>query len=44
VGGGFIGLELKDKLSTTAKVVSALIKTGHLKTMTVINPVNRCPM
>jgi len=41
--GGFTGLELKDKLSTTAKVVSSFIKHGHLKTITVINPVNRCP-
>jgi TniQ len=40
---GLTGLELKEKLSTTAKVVSALIKHGHLKTITVINPVNRCP-
>ncbi len=40
---GFTGLELKDQLSTTAKVVSALIKHGHLKSITVINPVNRCP-
>jgi adenylylsulfate kinase-like enzyme len=40
---GFTGLELKEKLSTTAKVVSALIKHGHLKTITVVNPVNRCP-
>lgn len=40
---GFTGLELKEKLSTTAKVVSALIRDGHLKAITVINPVNRCP-
>lgn len=41
--GGYTGLELKEKLSTTAKVASALIKHGHLATRTVINPVNRCP-
>jgi hypothetical protein len=41
--GGFTGMEIKDKLSTTAKVAAALIKHGHLKTITVVNPVNRCP-
>jgi hypothetical protein len=40
---GFTGLEIKDKLSTTAKVAATLIKHGHLKTITVVNPVNRCP-
>jgi hypothetical protein len=41
--GGLTGLEIKDKLSTTAKVAAALIKHGYLATVTVINPVNRCP-
>ncbi len=41
--GGFTGMELKDKLSATAKVAAVLIKHGHLKTITVVNPVNRCP-
>ncbi|WGS24115.1 MULTISPECIES: hypothetical protein [unclassified Bradyrhizobium] len=41
--GGLTGLQIKDKLSTTAKVASALIKHGHLKSITVINPINRCP-
>jgi hypothetical protein len=41
--GGLTGLEIKDKLSTTTKVAAALIKHGHLKTITVVNPVNRCP-
>lgn len=41
--GGLTGLEIKDRLSTTAKVAAALIKHGHLKTITVVNPVNRCP-
>lgn len=42
--GGLTGLEIKDRLSATAKVAAALIKHGHLKTITVINPVNRCPI
>jgi hypothetical protein len=41
--GGLTGEEVKDKLSTTAKVAAALIKHGHLTTVTVVNPVNRCP-
>ncbi|ABE62887.1 hypothetical protein Nham_2090 [Nitrobacter hamburgensis X14] len=41
--GGLTGLQIKDKLSTTAKVASALIKHGYLKSITVVNPVNRCP-
>jgi hypothetical protein len=40
--GGLTGIEIKDKLSTTAKVAAALIKHGHLATITVVNPVNRC--
>jgi hypothetical protein len=27
----------------TFKVAAALIKHGHLKTITVVNPINRCP-
>lgn len=41
--GGLTGLQIKDKLSTTAKVAAALIKHGHLKSVTVVNPINRCP-
>jgi hypothetical protein len=41
--GGLTGLQIKDKLSTTAKVAAALMKHGHLRTITRINPVNRCP-
>lgn len=41
--GGLTGMEIKDRLSTTAKVAAALIKHGCLATVTVINPVNRCP-
>jgi hypothetical protein len=42
--GGLTGIEIKDRLSTTAKVAAALIKHGHLKTITVVNAVNRCPI
>jgi hypothetical protein len=42
--GGLTGLQIKDKLATTAKVAAALIKHGHLAAITVINPVNRCPI
>jgi hypothetical protein len=41
--GGFTGMEIKDKLSTTSNVAAALIKHGHLTTIIVVNPVNRCP-
>ena len=41
--GGLTGMGIKDKLSTTTKVAAALIKHGHLATITVVNPVNRCP-
>jgi hypothetical protein len=40
--GGFTGMDLKDKLSTTTKVAAALIKGGQLKMVTVVNPINRC--
>lgn len=42
--GGLTGVQIKDKLSTTAKVAAALIRYGHLKSVTVINPINRCPI
>ena len=32
--GGLTGMEIKDKLSTTAKVAAALIKHGHMATIT----------
>jgi hypothetical protein len=41
--GGLTGLQIKDKLCTTAKVAAALIKHGHLRSITVVNPINRCP-
>jgi hypothetical protein len=36
-------VQIKDKLLTTTKVAAALIKHGLLKSITVINPINRCP-
>lgn len=42
--GGLTGMEIKDRLSTTAKVAAALIRHGYLPTVTAINPVNRCPV
>lgn len=42
--GGLTGLQIKDRLSTTARVAAALIKHGHLPAVTVINPINRCPI
>jgi hypothetical protein len=41
---GLTGMEIKDRLSTTAKVAAALIRYGYLPTVTAINPVNRCPV
>jgi hypothetical protein len=41
---GLTGMEIKDRLSTTAKVAAALIRHGYLPTVTAINPVNRCPV
>jgi hypothetical protein len=41
--GGFTSVALKDRLQTTDRVARALMARGHLKTVTVVNPVNRCP-
>src|SRR5258708_27811723 len=41
--GGFTAFALKDRMQTTDRVVRKLIAGGHLKTITVVNPVNRCP-
>jgi hypothetical protein len=41
--GGFTSVALKDRLQTTDRVARALMAHGHLKTVNVINPVNRCP-
>lgn len=41
--GGLTGLQLKDRLSTTTRVVAALIKHRHLRTEIVFNPISGCP-
>ena len=41
--GGLTGKDLQDRLRTTDRVIRNLIARGHLKTETVIHPVNRCP-
>jgi hypothetical protein len=41
--GGFTATALSDRLQTTDRVIRKLIAGGHLKTETVINPINRCP-
>ena len=41
--GGFTGKALQDRLQTADRVIRKLIAGGHLKTGTVINPINRCP-
>src|SRR5258708_16590894 len=41
--GGFTSVALKDRLQTNDRVARALMTQRHLKTITVINPVNRCP-
>jgi hypothetical protein len=41
--GGFTSVTLKNRLQTTDRVARALMARGHLKTVTVVNPVNRCP-
>jgi hypothetical protein len=42
--GGLTLEAIVSRLSTADGVVRALIDGGHLKTITVINPVNRCPI
>jgi len=42
--GGFTGEALQDRLQTADRVIRKLIAGGHLKTETVINPINRCPI
>ena len=39
--GGLTGIQIQERLSTTSRVVAALIKHRHLNTATVINPNNR---
>ncbi len=41
--GGLTGIAISDRLRIADRVSAALIKHGHLKSVTVINPVNRCP-
>ncbi|WP_024513056.1 hypothetical protein [Bradyrhizobium sp. ARR65] len=41
--GGLTGHALKDRLQTNDRVAHRLMALGHLKTFTVVNPVNRCP-
>jgi len=41
--GGFTGEALQDRLLTADRVIRKLIAGGHLKTETMINPINRCP-
>jgi len=36
--------ELVARLETSAAVIKALIASGHFTTVTVRNPINRCPM
>jgi len=42
--GGLTSLALAGRLHVADKVTRHLIAGGHLKTLTVINPVNRCPI
>jgi hypothetical protein len=41
--GGYTAIALSERLQTTHRVVRALITRIHLKTLTVTNPINRCP-
>jgi hypothetical protein len=40
---GFAVSALSDRMQTNGSVARALVAQGHLATVTVINPVNRCP-
>lgn len=41
--GGLTAIALSDRLRVADRVSAALIKLGHLKSITVINPINGCP-
>jgi hypothetical protein len=41
--GGLTGHAISDRLRVADCVAAALIKHGQLKSITVINPINRCP-
>jgi hypothetical protein len=42
--GGLTSQALADRLRVADKVTRKLIAGGHLRTITAINPVNRCPV
>jgi len=41
--GGLTGQAISDRLRVADRVSAALIKHRHLKSITVVNPINRCP-
>jgi len=41
--GGFTASALQDRLQTADRAIRKLTAGGHLKTVTVVNPINRCP-
>ncbi len=41
--GGFTAGALKERMQVNDRTVRQLMAAGHLKTVTVVNPVNRCP-
>jgi hypothetical protein len=41
--GGYTAVALTERLRVADRVTAALIKYGILKSITVINPINRCP-
>jgi hypothetical protein len=41
--GGFTAVALKDRMQMHDGTVRRLMAAGHLKTVTVVNPINRCP-
>ncbi len=42
--GGLTGRALAERLSVADRVTAKLIAGGHLKTVEVVNPINRCPI
>ncbi len=41
--GGLTGQAITDRLRVADRVSAALIKYRHLRSITVVNPINRCP-
>jgi hypothetical protein len=41
--GGFTAVALKDRMRMHDGTIRKLMAAGHLKTATVVNPINRCP-